>query len=268
MVFDFVFVLMLNSDSFLPNLGFGTSTLHRLYTKHRACRLISYCIEKGFTHFDTARMYGDGFAESVLGNVLSKNRDCYSITTKFGIPANPFLEKYPLLIGPHRIANKFIPSSPAASDFRQFVVSHVQQSLENSLRSLKTGYIDYFLAHEPTINHLSDLRLLTSFLESVKNKGYIRHYGFAVSSSMATELIKLPLFSSSIFQTAVSVDDCHQLIHPPQPCHFSYGYFRAYKKQSLGNPFSMFSHDVSKASSCILFSSLKYDHISKASSLL
>lgn len=252
----------------LPKLGFGTSTLHRLFSKDRAERLISFCIDKGFTHFDTARMYGDGFSESVLGRVLSLSRDCYSITTKFGIPANPVLNKFPLLIPPHRILKRFMRLSSSNPDYRQFCVNQVERSLHKSLRALKTDYIDFFLAHEPACCHLSDLIHLSRYLESIKNKGYIRSYGFAVSPDMALEIRKLSQFNYSTLQVSYEPSNTllfEQLAPPP---HFSFGYFRAYKNQNLLNPFEAFASDVKKSNSCILFSSLNYDHITKVSSLL
>jgi aryl-alcohol dehydrogenase-like predicted oxidoreductase len=48
-------------------LVFGTLSLHRLAAANARSRLLSIAYDKGITHFDTARMFGDGIAERALG---------------------------------------------------------------------------------------------------------------------------------------------------------------------------------------------------------
>ena len=56
-------------------------------------RLLETAIDCGITYFDTARMYGLGAAEGLLGEVASRNRHRMIIASKAGIS---------LLIAPFR----------------------------------------------------------------------------------------------------------------------------------------------------------------------
>src|SRR3990172_8903850 len=64
-------------------LGFGSAggaidDLERL-------RLLELAFDRGITHFDTARAYGMGNAERIVGRFISDKRDEVTVTTKLGI---------------------------------------------------------------------------------------------------------------------------------------------------------------------------------------
>ena len=86
-----------------------------------------------------------------LGKVLSSHRDEVVIATKFGT----------------------IPGKG-----KDFSVGHMRRSLEESLRRLRTDYIDIYQLHSPAPEVLHDEELLAA-LEAVKKEGKIRCYGLS-----------------------------------------------------------------------------------------
>lgn len=73
-------------------------------------RLLEVAFEEGITHFDTAPLYGQGLAESLLGKFARSRRDSLTITTKFGLVP----KSYPALLRPllpiARVVNRRIVS--------------------------------------------------------------------------------------------------------------------------------------------------------------
>ncbi len=59
-------------------------------------RLLDVAFEEGITHFDTAPLYGQGLAESLLGRFARSRREALTITTKFGLVP----KTYPALLRP------------------------------------------------------------------------------------------------------------------------------------------------------------------------
>lgn len=104
------------------------------YTTDELEVLINQCIDFGITTFDHADIYGDYECESLFGNVLSKNpalRSKMQIVTKCGI--KPISSKYP-----DRKINYYDTGK-----------NHIIDSVNKSLRNLKTNYIDLLLIHRP-----------------------------------------------------------------------------------------------------------------------
>ena len=90
-------------------------------------RAIARAIELGVTLFDNAPAYGGGYAEEFLGRALESRRDRVVLMTKGGLP----LDAQGRIIGRD--------SRPAA----------LIAGLEESLRRLRTDYVDIFLIHWP-----------------------------------------------------------------------------------------------------------------------
>jgi aryl-alcohol dehydrogenase-like predicted oxidoreductase len=109
--------------------------------------------EAGVNFFDTAEAYGDGLAETVLGEfAASVPRDQVVIATKVFNHFNPDGSRYPDL-------------SPA----------HIVQRCEISLERLRTDCIDVYLLH--MFDPLTPLADIAETLDRLKKQGKIRHYG-------------------------------------------------------------------------------------------
>jgi aryl-alcohol dehydrogenase-like predicted oxidoreductase len=106
-----------------------------------ATRLVDICLEAGLTMFDSADIYSDGAAESILGQAIKGRRDQVIISTK----------------GTFRRGDG--PNDVGSSRF------HLLKAVEGSLRRLGTDYIDLYQLHgfdaqtpvEETLGTLDDL---------------------------------------------------------------------------------------------------------------
>ena len=84
---------------------------------------VSAALDLGVTFFDTADIYGLGTSESVLGAALQNKREKAFIATKFGV----------------RFEN--------GRSFHDTSIRWINQALEDSLRRLRTDWIDLYQMH-------------------------------------------------------------------------------------------------------------------------
>jgi aryl-alcohol dehydrogenase-like predicted oxidoreductase len=113
--------------------------------------LLRRALDLGANFFDSADFYSGYRSEEWLGEVLSPRRAEVIIATKFGT----------------------IPGKG-----KDFSVAHMRRSLEESLRRLRTDYIDIYQLHSPAPSVLDDMELLEA-LRQVKQEGKIRFYGLS-----------------------------------------------------------------------------------------
>lgn len=96
--------------------------------------LIEFCVEKGNTIFDHADIYGDYTTEAEFGKALQEStilRENIQLISKCGIQ----------LVGKSR---------PNTINHYSYSKEYIIWSAEESLRNLKTEYIDTFLLHRPS----------------------------------------------------------------------------------------------------------------------
>jgi len=155
------------TDLELSEVGFGVWTVAttwwgRIPEEERAA-LLTNAVELGINFFDTADVYGDGYGEEILADVLGQLRHSLVIATKFGYD---FYDKLTPRIGHQERPQKFDP------DFVRF-------ACEQSLRRLRTDYIDIYQVHNPRIDAIERDDLF-QILEELKHEGKIRYYGAAL----------------------------------------------------------------------------------------
>ncbi len=114
--------------------------------------------ELGINLIDTAECYGDHLSEKLVGQAISGKRDKWIIATKFGHRFKPNFERDCL-----------------------FEPEQVQEQLEESLRSLKTDYIDLYQFHSGT-DEMFDIPGLWEMLQKQVKAGKVRHLGISISS--------------------------------------------------------------------------------------
>lgn len=158
-------------------------------------RLLGEAHAQGLSHFDVARMYGLGMAESELGRFARGRRGQVTIATKFGIePGSPRLAR---LQAPARAALARLPALRAALKRRGSGGSHpprrydaaiAQASLETSLRELGTDYVDVFFVHDPAPSDHVDLDGLGELCEELIESGKIRAWGISGDPDPCAEL--------------------------------------------------------------------------------
>jgi aryl-alcohol dehydrogenase-like predicted oxidoreductase len=169
-------------------LGFGCAALSAGSSRRHSIRLVHMANDAGIQHFDTAPPYGMGTSEGVLGEALKSRRQDVTVATKVGI-ARP------------RHAWALMPARSLAAPLRRLVpgmtrrvgasaytgltahtkldVQSVEASLTDSLRRLRTDYVDLLLLHEVTPDKLTEE--LLHFLESLRRRGLVRALGTGTS---------------------------------------------------------------------------------------
>ena len=66
-------------------LSLGTMNFGKRTPAAEAARIVARAIERGVVHVDTANVYGDGVAETIVGEALRGKRDAVVIATKVGL---------------------------------------------------------------------------------------------------------------------------------------------------------------------------------------
>jgi len=135
----------------------GKSNAWESITDKEAIELVHKAIDMGINFFDTAPNYGFGTSEERLGKALAEyDRDQIVINTKFGHNANGELN---------------------------FESGNIRISLEDSLKRMKTDYVDSLIIHNPPIEYLDGNRTdHYEILESLKQEGKIKEYGASIDT--------------------------------------------------------------------------------------
>jgi D-threo-aldose 1-dehydrogenase len=164
----------------VAKLGLGTARLLMQANSQTAVALINAALDAGVSHLDVARSYGDGRTESVVGEVAQVRRAEMTIVTKAGLFPPGFVSRA------HRRAHRIAGKTCDAPSRRSFHPHAIASSIEQSLRALKTDYVDALLLHDCTIRDISDE--LKSVLLLAKQKGMTRRVGIATGAIEASRI--------------------------------------------------------------------------------
>jgi aryl-alcohol dehydrogenase-like predicted oxidoreductase len=129
------------------NLSFGTGKAVNI---DDGVKTIRAGFEKGITFFDTAEAYGPITNELLVGEALQPFRKDVIIATKFGM-----------------ISETGINSQP----------EHIRKVVEESLKRLRTDYIDLYYQHRVDPN--VPIEDVVGVLKELIQQGKIRHYGLS-----------------------------------------------------------------------------------------
>ncbi len=204
-----VFVSCLGRE--VSALGFGCAALGSHISESHGLRALNLAFERGVTWYDVAPPYGDGEAEAILGKFLSGRRDRVVICTKFGIP-RPAITPLTRLIRP--AARALARVLPQLRDGKAKVwrtakkerlhAGQIEGSVIDSLRRLRTDYIDVLALHEPSPEDCASEPILRE-LRRMASKGYVRRFAIAgtseavIAGARATELYEIAQLSESPF---------------------------------------------------------------------
>ncbi len=172
---------------FASALGFGCAPILGSVGSSDAKRAITIALDNGINHFDLARSYGYGEAEKFVGSILKEHRKNVVIATKFGIIANwkakLFRPLKPIIRSfkkaqPHHLASPKIVNADYFHDRIDINKVNLVNSLDSSLRALRSDYVDILFIHEPLekINNFEDI-LEEALIQ--KKIGKIRGVGLA-----------------------------------------------------------------------------------------
>lgn len=167
-------------------VGFGTAGLLRISSARERHNNLAAAFASGITHFDTAPLYGFGESERALGRFVQRHRSQVTLTTKFGLQPSALAARLVVLQGLARRAIRLLPAlrrtavrnSGALTAPPLFSRAAASNSLEKSLRALRTDYVDFFLAHQACVAALPDEELM-GWLEDARRAGKILAFGVA-----------------------------------------------------------------------------------------
>jgi aryl-alcohol dehydrogenase-like predicted oxidoreductase len=138
-------------------VGLGTNNLGFKLDLEQSREVVHAALEAGITLFDTADIYGDGQAESRLGELLSGVRDDVVIATKFGHDGRA-------------------PGADNGADWGSRASRrYIKRAVESSLRRLRTDWIDLYQLHRP--DPQTPIEETLSALTELVHEGKVRYLG-------------------------------------------------------------------------------------------
>jgi aryl-alcohol dehydrogenase-like predicted oxidoreductase len=111
--------------------------------------VVEAALDAGITFFDTADVYGDGRSEEFLGEILASRRAQVVIATKFGMEMGAGRK------GAHP--------------------DYVRRAAEDSLKRLRTDYLDLYQLHRP--DPATPIEQTLAVLEELVRSGKVREIG-------------------------------------------------------------------------------------------
>ena len=156
------------SEIGVPMRPLATSDYGRV-TEQDAVYLLTRAFDTGFTYFDVADSYTEGYGERALARALGRNRHDIIISTKAGY------DFYRPVIDPDERGKS-----------QRWTPGFIRYACEQSLRRLDTDYIDLFQLHHPGPDQIDDDELF-GLLDDLVTDGKIRYYGVALDDSPESE---------------------------------------------------------------------------------
>lgn len=150
-----------NGEFKAPEIALGCMRINKL-SLLEASSLINTALEEGVNYFDHADIYGGGKSEEVFAEAIGMNstiREKMIIQTKCGIRDGYF----------------------------DFSKEHILNSVEGSLKRLKTDYIDVLLLHRP--DTLMEPEEVAEAFSILNKSGKVRHFGVSNQNPMQIELL-------------------------------------------------------------------------------
>ena len=123
-------------------------------------RAIHFALDAGINLFDTAANYGCGHSERILHQAIAGRRDKVILATKFGYVVDE----------EQRLVTESVD-----------IVSRIRQECEDSLRRLKTDYIDLYQFHKEDYDPVKAAEV-RDVLETLVEEGKIRWYGWSTNN--------------------------------------------------------------------------------------
>ena len=135
-------------------------------------KLTEQCLELGVTSFDHADIYGNYTCESLFGDALALKpslRQNMEIISKCGIKL--MSDKYP-----ERKLKTY-----------DYSYEHIVNSVENSLRNLRTDYLDVLLLHRPS--PFFNPEEVAKAFSDLKREGKVQHFGVSNFSARQFDML-------------------------------------------------------------------------------
>ena len=197
-------------------LGFGCGSVMGRVGRVQSLTAMGAAWDAGINLFDVARSYGYGEAEGLVGEFLQARRAEAVIVTKFGIvPTSSRTTALKARLKPlvrsglHVVpqARRLVQRATAGdSASGQFSATVLRSSLEQSLRQLRTDYVDVLLMHGPptTVTRQEDL---LAELDKVVEEGKVRLAGVSGGAESVGEVLGTNGHRVRVAQMVANIDD-------------------------------------------------------------
>ncbi len=211
------------TDLSVSRFAFGTASLHHLRDAAERERLLLSAADAGFTHFDTAPLYGFGGAERLLAALFAARRGI-TVATKVGLYPPGGADQGETAMLARKAGGKLLAalSRPIADGS----VARARASLDGSLRRLGRPQVDLLMIHEPQ-RALIATDEWQRWLEEERSAGRVRQFGLAGEMRRIAPFLGDPL--AAVIQTADSIAgrEAQPLIAAGRPLQLTYGYLSA-----------------------------------------
>ncbi|HTS17014.1 MAG TPA: aldo/keto reductase [Verrucomicrobiae bacterium] len=167
-----------NTGLSVSPLGFGSAPVGFLEKdSRRAGEILNFLLDHGVNVIDTAECYAG--AEDMIGQTVAHRRNDYVLITKCG-------HKFP------------------GADGADWSPQLIRQSVESSLRRLRTDHLDVVLMHTPSLDVLKKGDVMAALVES-RDAGKIRFLGFSGDNDDAAYAAGLP--DVRVIETSLNICD-------------------------------------------------------------
>ena len=150
------------SDLQVPAIAIGCMRINALSTTD-AERLVQTALEGGVNFFDHADIYGGGTCEELFAKAIHMNstvREKIILQSKCGIRKGYF----------------------------DFSKEHILEAVDNSLKRLKTEYLDVLLLHRP--DALVEPEEVAEAFDKLYSSGKVRNFGVSNQNPMQIQLLE------------------------------------------------------------------------------
>lgn len=204
----------------VSRFSFGTASLHHVGSTWQQRAHLEAAVDAGFSHFDTAPLYGFGAAEQVIGQTFGSSSNV-TVATKIGLYPPGASDEPRFAMMARKIAGRVMPTlSRAVVDWN---VARARESFETSLRRLRRDWIDLLLLHEPRVELLQTDEW-AYWLESLAN--CVGVLGVAGPEGSVAPFLEIDAGCARVVQTQDSLEghEADFLVSSERKLQFTYGY--------------------------------------------
>jgi D-threo-aldose 1-dehydrogenase len=212
----------------LSRFAFGTASLHHLSSSRSRRILLEAAVAHGFTHFDTAPIYGFGLSERELAPLLA-TESSLTVATKVGLYPPGGGEQTPAVIFARKVFGKLHP--PLSRVRADLSVKRAEASLSASLKRLGRERLDILFIHEPDFA-LIETEEWQRWLERERERGRLLAFGIAGVIARIEPFLSSASRLAQVIQTADSLDgrEADRVLDAHRSLQITYGYLSAARR--------------------------------------
>lgn len=256
--------LIENTDIRVSRIAFGTASMHHLFRSVQRQQLLETAASAGITHFDTSPYYGYGLAETDLGRFLRSRRPSFTVTTKVGLYPWGHASTDVMTVWARKALGKI--ASRVSLPLVNWKVGRAKASLYESLRRLKTDYVDFVLLHEPDIQ-LIQAEEFMHWIETEHSKGTVRGWGLAGVANRVEPWLQTDHPLAKVIQTQDSLENQQAdfMFNYGRNLQFTYGYLSSdMEAAKVGEPEAIMKNALQRNSEgAIIFSTRRAKRINQ-----